>query len=69
MSFMITAYLMEKYGPLLTIPELAEVLKLKEGTVKNKISKQEITIPVLKMGDRTVFLAEDVSDYVDELRG
>lgn len=36
MSFLVAAYLMQKYGPLLTEAELAEVLKMEPGTVRNK---------------------------------
>lgn len=69
MSLMVTAYLLEKYGPVLTVPELADVLKLNEGTIRNKLSAKEIDIKVMKQGARTTFHAEDVAAYVDGLRG
>jgi len=69
-KFMVTAYLMEKYGPLLTTEELAQVLKISVNTLYNKTSAREIDIPKIKNGvhgKNVRYFAEDVSAYLEGL--
>lgn len=64
-----TAYLLEKYGPLLTEAQVGEVLHLAEKTVRNKRVRGELPIPTAKAGTMTLYHAADVAAYVDGLRG
>ena len=48
MSLMITAYLMEKYGPRLGTEELAEVLGMSPRTLGNKLYRGEVPVPTYK---------------------
>jgi hypothetical protein len=68
MSLLTAAFLMDKYGPLLTIDNLGEVLHLERGTVKNQISAQRIGIPVIRHGSKPLFHATDVATYIDGMR-
>lgn len=42
MSLMVTAHPLDRYGPLLSTEDLAQVLKLDVGTVRNKMSSREL---------------------------
>lgn len=68
MSLLTTAYLMERYGPLLTEAHVGEVLHIAEGTVRNQRSRGEFPIGHTKRGGSILFHAADVADYVDSLR-
>lgn len=48
MSLMTTAHLLDRYGPLLTEPQLAEVLHTEPGTLRN--SRSTLGIPVIRRG-------------------
>lgn len=63
------AFLIEKYGPLMTDAQVAEVLLLSKGTVKNQRIRGELPIPTVKRGGATLFHAADVAAFVDGLRG
>jgi hypothetical protein len=68
MSLLITAHLLDKYGPLLTMEDLSSVLKLAAGTLRNRLYNKSLPIPAIKQGSVTVFHAEDVARYVETLR-
>jgi excisionase family DNA binding protein len=68
MSLLLQAMLFEKYGRTrLTIPELAEQLGLKPGTVYNKINDGSLGIPTYVDGSRWVDI-RDVAAYLDSVR-
>lgn len=68
MSFLTAAVLMDKYGPLITLDELALILKREKNTVKNQLSTGEVKIKTIP-GRPPRFHAEDVAQYIDALRG
>lgn len=68
MSLMVTAHLLDRYGPLLTTEELAGVLKISVNTLYNKTSSREIALPKVKHGKNVWYKAEDVAAYLDDLR-
>jgi hypothetical protein len=68
-SLLTTAYLMERYGPLLTEEQLGEVLHLAAGTVRNQRVRGELPVRGVKTGAHWVFHAADVAAHVDGLRG
>lgn len=63
-----TAYLMERYGPLLTEADVGEVLHIAPGTVRNQRVRGELPVRGVKAGSQWVFHAADVAAYVDSLR-
>jgi hypothetical protein len=61
-------FLREKYGVLLTVEEIAQILRLSNPkSVTNAISAGRFPIPTSKLGKRRVARVEDVAIYVDNL--
>lgn len=69
MSLLTTAYLLEKYGPLLTEEQVGEVLHMAAGTVRNQRVLGSFPIRGVKSGGKVVFHAADVAEHVDGMRG
>jgi len=55
--------LAEKYGPRLTMQELAEVLKINLKNLQNRLAQKSINIPTYKDGVRYC-LVPDVVKYI-----
>lgn len=68
MSLLTQAYLLDKYGPRLSIDDLAQVLGMAKGTIYNQISAQ--SFPVLTYVDAKQRWADyrDVAAYLDQCR-
>lgn len=67
MSLLTQAYLLERYGPRLTLEQLAEVLALKVKTVRNQIHLGTFPVPTYLDGHRVADF-RDVAAYLDERR-
>lgn len=52
MSLMIQAYLLEKYGPRLSIEQLAKALGIKPGTLCNPVSGETCSVRTYVDGGR-----------------
>lgn len=68
MSLLTTAYLMEKYGPLLTEAQLGEVLHMAEKTIRNQRTLGSFPIPPSKSGGKVLWHAADVAAHIDSMR-
>lgn len=68
MSLLVTAHLLDRYGPLLSTEDLAQVLKLDVGTIRNKMSSRELDLPRIKQGRNVLFHVDDVASLVETLR-
>lgn len=68
MSLMTQAYLLERYGPRLGIPQLVEVLGMAERTIYNGISAKTFPVPTYIDGGRRWADYRDVATYLDECR-
>lgn len=68
MSLVTQMFVLEKYGPLLEIKQLAEVTGLEPGTVRNQISDGTFAIPTSKQGTRRVAHYQDVATYLDSFK-
>lgn len=68
MSLVTTIFLLEKYGPFMDDEELASVLKIRPGTLRNRVSSETIGIKPVKPGQSMLFAVEDVAAYIDTLR-
>jgi hypothetical protein len=66
MSLMTTAHLLDRYGPLLTEEQLAQVLHVEPGTLRN--TRATLGIPVIRRGRSPLYHAEDVAAYLDRMR-
>jgi|688.fasta_scaffold1121758_2 hypothetical protein len=68
MRLLQTAFLMERYGLRLTLDQVAEVLGMSVGAVRNQISKRTFPIPTYSDQGRRWADAQDVAEYVDQCR-
>lgn len=66
MSLMTVAHLLDRYGPLLTDEQLAQVLHMEPGTIRNQ--RASLGIPVIRRGRSPLYHAEDVAAYLDRAR-
>ncbi len=66
MSLMVIAHLLDRYGPLLTEEQLARVLHMEPGTVRNQ--RVSLGIPVIRRGRTPLYHVEEVAAYLDRLR-
>lgn len=60
-------YLNDQYGPLMTLEELAAVLKLTKQTLCKKISSNKLKISHIKIGEKYLFNTSKVAAYCDRL--
>ncbi|MBB6319280.1 hypothetical protein [Paraburkholderia tropica] len=67
MSLLTRAYILEKFGVRLSVPQLAQLLSMAEGTVRNQISAEVFPIPTYKEGSARFAPYEAVADYLDRM--
>lgn len=68
MSLLTQAYLLEKYGPRLSLDALAEVLGGSKNTLYNQISQGTCPIPTYVDGGKRWASVEDVAHYFADAR-
>lgn len=69
MSVLVTQMIIaERYGVRLDTRQLAEVLGLKEGTIRNRISARSFPIPTYQDGGRRWADCRDVAEYLEQKR-
>jgi hypothetical protein len=68
MSLMTTAYLLEKYGPRLSVEQMAELLSSTPGAVRNAISADRFPLPTYLEGGRRWCDCRDAAEYFDRCR-
>lgn len=68
MSFLSQAYLLDKYGPRLTMQELAEVLGIAHGTLRNRLSAGTLKVRTYYDGGTRYADFRDVAEYLDRCR-
>ncbi|WDR90601.1 hypothetical protein [Burkholderia ambifaria] len=67
MSLLTRAYILEKYGPRMTLAQLAQLLIMSEGTIRNQISAETFPIPTYKEGGGRFAAYDAVADYLDHM--
>lgn len=67
MSLLTQAYLLEKYGPRLTMDQLAEVLGIAVNTIYNQASAGTFKVPTYLDGRRYADY-RDVAQHLDDCR-
>ncbi|MDN7807043.1 hypothetical protein [Burkholderia gladioli] len=67
MSLLIRAYILEKYGPRMTLAQLAQLLVMSEGTIRNQISAETFPIPTYKEGGGRYAPYDAVADYLEHM--
>ncbi len=68
MSLLTQAYLLDRYGPLLTDANLAAVLHVDAGSLRNMRAAGDLDIPVIRRGKTPLYHAQDVAAYLDRIR-
>lgn len=68
MSMVMQFYFLEKYGPRLTIDQIAEVMRIHPGTVHNRISAGTLGIRTYIDGGKRFADPADVAEYLEECR-
>jgi len=68
MSLLTQAYLLEKYGPRLSMDQLAEVMGIARGTIYNKVVKKELEIATYMDGGSRWCDYRDLATYLDVCR-
>ena len=67
MKLLTQAYILEKFGPRLTMAQLATLLCLSEGTIRNQVSAECFPIPTYKEGAGRFAAYDAVADYLDAM--
>jgi hypothetical protein len=67
MSLLTEAHLLDKYGPLLTHDEVAAVLRMSTGTLRNRRSAGTIKLASVEGLGQIVFAAHDVAALIYEV--
>ncbi|WP_186272012.1 hypothetical protein [Burkholderia gladioli] len=67
MSLLTRAYILEKYGPRMTLAQLAQLLLMSEGTIRNQISSETFPIPTYKEGGARFAPYDAVAEYLDKM--
>jgi predicted site-specific integrase-resolvase len=68
MSLITTLFLLEQYGPRLSMEQLAKVLGLAATTLHARIGRGELDIPTYVDGKLRWADARDVAEYLDRKR-
>lgn len=68
MSLLIQAYLLDKYGPRLSLEQVSEVLGFEKQTVYHRISRGDLGVRTYVDGGRRWADARDVADFFDRCR-
>ena len=68
MSLASHALLFDKYGPRLTLAQLAEFLHVAESTLYNQISAGACPVPTYREGKVRFADVRDVAEYLDRAR-
>ncbi len=59
-------WLWDRYGPTLTVDDLAQVLKKSPGTVRNYLYNGKMPIRSYREGHARMFPVKAVADYLDK---
>lgn len=60
--------LIERYGPTMRVPDLAEVLRCSVGSIYNKISQKTFEIDTFKVGGKVMCDTTEVADYIQNAK-
>ena len=52
----------------MTVPNLAECLRVSKGTIYNKASKHELEFDLFKLGGTLVAETAEVADYIENAK-
>lgn len=61
------AAILRKYGPILTVEQIGEVMHYVAGTVENKIARGTLGVRVTKRGASWITTAAEMARYIDAI--
>lgn len=67
MSLLTQAYVLETYGPRLSVAQLSQLLDMAEGSIRNQVSAGTFPIVTYTEGGRRFASYQAVSDYLDAM--
>ncbi|SAK69725.1 hypothetical protein AWB80_03599 [Caballeronia pedi] len=67
MKLLTRAFILENYGVRLTMNQLATLLAMSEGTIRNQVSAETFPIPTYTEGAKRFAPYDAVADYLDEM--
>ena len=67
-SLLTQAYLLEKYGPRLTLDQIAEVLCMAKNTIYNQVAQGTFPVPSYVEGTKRFADFRDVAEHFDKCR-
>jgi hypothetical protein len=67
MSLLTRAFILERFGVRLTMGQLATLLAMSEGTIRNQVSAETFPIPTYKEGAARYAAYDAVADYLDDM--
>lgn len=62
---MMEQLLVQKYGPLMDLPEIAELLKLEPKSIYQQIYRGKLDVPHIKHGKKYLFPTPEVASYLE----
>ena len=62
---MIKETLLNRYGPIMTIPDVAEVFHQHKQTIYNKIYKKTFELEVFHLSGKLVVETDKVAEYIE----
>jgi len=62
----IAAIMLDQYGPVMNLEEVATLLKLKKESMYQQLYNGKMDIPHARLGKRYLFQTEQVAQYIDE---
>lgn len=57
------------FGPTMSVPELADVFKLKKEAVEQAVYAERFPVPTFKAGAKRLALTIEVAEYLAKARG
>lgn len=57
--------LIEKYGPLMDLPEIAALLKIEPKSIYQQIYRGNLNVPHIKHGKKYLFPTPEVASYLE----
>ncbi|MFM0479086.1 hypothetical protein PQQ81_01005 [Paraburkholderia strydomiana] len=67
MTLLTRAFILERYGVRLTMGQLATLLAMSEGTIRNQVSAETFPIPTYKEGASRYAAYDAVAEYLDKM--
>ncbi|RKE24373.1 hypothetical protein B0G76_8258 [Paraburkholderia sp. BL23I1N1] len=67
MTLLTRAFILERYGVRLTMGQLAALLAMSEGTIRNQVSAETFPIPTYKEGAARYASYDAVAEYLDKM--